>query len=91
MMWENKFAKLETINNLQILAELVASGDGPQIRVRRDDDVTCEITLGPWPDTEEGWAKADAALEKVDMCLLAAKLDDIISEMKIKLSNTQTT
>ena len=81
-MWENKFAKLETVNNLQILAELVASDDGPQIRVRRDDDVTCEITLGPWPDTEEGWAKANATLEKANMCFLAAELDKIIDQMK---------
>ena len=85
-MWENKFAKLETINGLQILAELITSDDGHEIRVRRDDEVTYVITLGPWPNTEDGWAKAKTALEKANMCFLAGELDKIIAQMKTNLS-----
>lgn len=76
------FAKLETIRERQILVELINSDDGPKIRIRRDDDITCEITLGPWSNTEDGWAKASSALEKSNMELLATKLDGIIAKMK---------
>lgn len=78
------FAKLETVNGLQILAELVESDDGPKVRFRRDDGIVCQVTLGPWPDTPDGWAKAEEALTKADMTFCAAKLDSVIAEMKSK-------
>lgn len=78
------FAKLETINGLQILAELVESDDGPKVRFRRDDGIICQVTLGPWPDTPEGWDKAEDALAKADMSFFAAKLDNVIADLKSK-------
>lgn len=76
------FAKLETVNGLQTLAELANTDDGPKIRLRRDDGVTCEITMGPWPDTEEGWQKAETALSKLDMTFATKQLDGVISQLK---------
>jgi hypothetical protein len=78
----DNFARLETINGLQVLAELVCGDDGPKIRVRRDDGVSCEITIGPWLDTEDGWKRAETALEKANMHALAENLDDILAKMK---------
>jgi hypothetical protein len=75
------FARLETIDDRQILAELDNSDDGPRIRMRRDDGISCQATLGPWPDTEEGWEKAEEALAKMDMNKAAENLDDIIAKL----------
>lgn len=77
----NNFARLETINGLQVLAEIMNGEDGPHIRLRRDNEVSCEASLGPWPDTEEGWDKAEAALERADLTKAAEMLDDMIAKL----------
>lgn len=75
------FARLETVNDLQILAEIISSDKGPALRFRRDDGVSCEITVGPWPDDPEGWEKAEKALVSADMVWAARQLDGMIADL----------
>lgn len=69
------FAKLEVVAGRQILAELVSGDEGPQIRIRRDGIVSCEITKGPWSDDDEGWNAAEAAFAATDLTAEAAQID----------------
>jgi hypothetical protein len=80
-MSDDNFARLEVIGGRQVLAELDNSDDGPRIRLRRDNGISCQMTMGPWPDTEEGWAKAEGALAKTDMTKVASELDNMIAKL----------
>ena len=80
-MAEDVFARLEIIDGRQILAELDNSDDGPRIRLRRDNGISCQITMGPWPDTEEGWNIAEKSLAGVDMSKVASELDGMIAKL----------
>lgn len=75
------FARLEVIEGRQILAELVDRDEGPHVRVRRDAEVTAELSHGPWPDSEAGWQAAEEALAGIDMEKAAMELDAAMSRL----------
>lgn len=78
------FARLEVVADRQILAEIVNGDDGPKVRLRRDHEITVEVTHGPWPDTDDGWEKAEAFLGDLDLVRQAAEIDRQVA----KFTNT---
>ena len=80
----DQFARLETHAGQLVLAELTLADDEFRLRIRRDREITCEMKLGPWPDTDEGYAAAQNAIDKLDMAEAARILDAMIADLLSK-------
>jgi hypothetical protein len=74
------FARLEDTPHGQALVTLQADDQGPFLIVRGAErgHVRPELKVGPWADTDDGWAKATAAFEAVDLKERAANMADLI-------------
>lgn len=82
------FARLEDTPYGQILAtiqngESSEGEEGPCVsyRIAERRGLTPEMTIGPWVDSDEGWAAARRTFENANLQETAEKLANMIDEM----------
>lgn len=73
------FARLETINGAQILAQIEMANEGLQICVRMDRDASVQICGPFYDDDDDGWAAARHRLLNLDFAEVALQLENLLS------------